>query len=84
MRDMQQMTYSFSGPTTLEQEQSLSAMLLENESCKRVENALFWTVSGQHDVAARFGKTYRLLDPEKQQTRHLTRISIQFTSDMGA
>jgi len=80
-RDLRAMSFSFNGPISEAQLQHFASCLLDDETCHFQENILRWRVSSQQDIAARFGKTYRILDPERKYTRYLKRESLAFYSD---
>ncbi len=81
MKDIKFMSFSYKGPITDEILSTLSNQLLEGESMEFADNKLNWTLCSPYDLAARFGKTYRLLDPDRKHTHSLTRVSLAFHSD---
>lgn len=81
VKDIKQMSFSYTGPREETMLAHLQAELLEGESMQFDAEKLVWQLSSPHDLSARFGKTYRLIDPERKYTHCLFRHSITFHSD---
>ncbi len=80
-KDLHTISFSFAGPVSADQIEVLKEELQKDEALSVDENLLTWTLSSRQDISAQFGKTYRILDPERLLTRHLSRESITFHSD---
>lgn len=83
MRDLKEMTFSFSGDITENQKEVFISNMIENESFRHEDGLFYWTLNAKPDISARFGITYRILDPEKLKTHCLTRVSLLFSSDIS-
>lgn len=83
MKDLREMTFSFSGPVNPESLVALSIELQSVDSFNYQKDLLTWHVGCKQDIAAQFGKTYKIIDPERRHTRYLSRIALSFHSETG-
>lgn len=82
MKDLCSMSYLFTGLTDKSRLDLISAEMEENEHFSETKDGLTLQIGSKRDIAARFGKLYRILDPERKQTRHLMRSALAFHSDL--
>jgi len=78
MKDLATVTYEFTPPGPIPPPPDGS--LAEGDRATALPQGLSLTFDYRHGGIERFGRLYRLLDPERTQTRHLVRTAITFSS----
>jgi radical SAM family uncharacterized protein len=79
-RDLRFVTYEFLAPCPDETLAAVRGHLLEGEEMDTLPVGVRLRIDYGRDGPARFGRIYRLLDPDKQKTRHLRRLRVEFAS----
>lgn len=80
-RDLHIIEYEFHAVCAAETIAAVRGHLLDGEELEVLSDGLRLRIDYGRDGPARFGRIYRLLDPEKKLTRHLCRTRVEFASD---
>ena len=81
-KDTHMVNYLFETETEPASWEKINGMLKENESIENEKGRLHISMDFSQNGQERFAQIYRLLDPERRQTRYLCRTSTTFKSDL--
>ncbi len=80
-RDLREVEYEFLRPVAEETRAAVSELLLPGEEMQAESDRLRLRLDYARNGQERFGRIYRLIDPDKRLTRYLRRTRVEFASD---
>jgi radical SAM family uncharacterized protein/radical SAM-linked protein len=80
-RDLQWIELRFDWPDPRQRREDLADYLLPGESVSLTEKSLELKMDYAHQGQERFARIYKLLDPERRWTAHLSRTAVRFKNE---
>ena len=80
-KELQFVDFFFAWGDIVPERESIAAMLFAGDSFSFCENGLALKMDYAHGGQERFSRLYKLLDPERKWTSHLSRTAVSFKNE---